>query len=148
MVDSNDLPEIDINQIATDLNLKMDRDAVNATDELSTKVVSELTTEDKEKLTHLFTPSTSYINVPYQVSGTLQPMPADGFLMVAHNRSSGYFELVNDSKNGMGVSANYTGGWARAVLPVGKGDIIHVYTNCSTSNIQNFRFFYAEGVKP
>lgn len=30
MVDSTNLPEIDINQIATDLNNKMDRDGVNA----------------------------------------------------------------------------------------------------------------------
>ena len=31
MVDSTNLPEVDINQIATDLNNKMDRDGVNAT---------------------------------------------------------------------------------------------------------------------
>lgn len=30
MVDSTNLPEVDINQIATDLNNKMDRDGVNA----------------------------------------------------------------------------------------------------------------------
>ena len=30
MVDSTDLPDVDINQIATDLNGKMDRDGVNA----------------------------------------------------------------------------------------------------------------------
>lgn len=31
MVDSTNLPEVDINQIATDLNNKMDRDGVNST---------------------------------------------------------------------------------------------------------------------
>lgn len=31
MVDSTNLPDVDINQIATDLNGKMDRDGVNAT---------------------------------------------------------------------------------------------------------------------
>lgn len=31
MVDSTNLPEVDINQIATDLNNKMDKDGVNAT---------------------------------------------------------------------------------------------------------------------
>ena len=31
MVDSTNLPEVDINQIATDLNGKMDKDGVNAT---------------------------------------------------------------------------------------------------------------------
>lgn len=31
MVDSTNLPEVDINQIATDLNGKMDRDGINAT---------------------------------------------------------------------------------------------------------------------
>lgn len=31
MVDSTNLPNVDINQIATDLNNKMDRDGVNAT---------------------------------------------------------------------------------------------------------------------
>ena len=30
MVDSTNLPDVDINQIATDLNGKMDRDGVNA----------------------------------------------------------------------------------------------------------------------
>ena len=31
MVDSTNLPDVDINQIATDLNGKMDRDGINAT---------------------------------------------------------------------------------------------------------------------
>lgn len=32
MVDSTNLPDVDINQIATDLNGKMDRDCLNASD--------------------------------------------------------------------------------------------------------------------
>ena len=67
MVDSTNLPNVDINQIVTDLNNKLDRDCLNYSD------------TGYNFMAGASMPSNKYINLTLGASGSTYTAPADGF---------------------------------------------------------------------
>lgn len=94
-------------------------------------------------------PSDRYIDLTLGASGATYTMPSNGWLCCGCTGSGSYVELVNYKNNaetGLKVSATatYVGGWARASIPVSKGDTVNVYYG-GTFTLKAFRFVYAQG---
>ena len=127
MVDSTNLPEVDINQIATDLNGKMDRDCLNASDTGNIQIA------------HNAMPSNKYINLTPGASGSTYIAPADGFFVcdLVNNSSCEIYVGKLHTTSVVGGS-NYSGVFA----PVSKGAEVLVYYS-QTPRV--FCFIYAIG---
>lgn len=81
MVDSTNLPEVDINQIATDLNGKMDRDTLNAS--AITGILGMLQKTDPSKVGYIY-------NVSGVASSVYSPQGGKWLILCLyqHNQSS------------------------------------------------------------
>lgn len=130
--------EVDIDEIATDLNGKADVDLSNITDTA------------KISIAHLGMPSNVYEDLTLGASGTTYTAPADGFFFVKKIAGSDWYYVqiqVLDDNNvlmfDMWDDAYRTSPIA-LFAPVKKGQNIRIYYN-ATGNTSAFRFFYAVG---
>lgn len=137
MVDSTNLPEVDINQIATDLNGKMDRDCLNASD------------TGNIQMAKASMPSNTYIDLTLNASGSTYTAPADGWYFLSTNaRSSSTpaFIILYSNNYFVTSTADISVNWETAALiPVRKGGNVTVVYGTTDANYTHFRFFYAVG---
>lgn len=129
--------QVDIDQIATDLNGKADVDLTNCTN------IANI------KMAHNAMPSNTYIDLTLGASGSTYTAPADGWFYV--NKIAGadwhYVTITNTSKAGTGYSdwrSDYRTSVLTPMLPVQKGDVVVIEYN-ATGATQAFKFIYAQG---
>lgn len=133
MVDSTQLPEVDINRIATDLNGKADTDLTNTTDQA------------KILMGGMAMPSNKYINLTLGASGTRYTAPADGYLYFS-KRATGPNQWWQMS-NGVYSESKWSSGDGQAIsgaVPTRKGNSMDVYYSLGGQTL-SFQFFYAVG---
>lgn len=122
--------QVDIDEIATDLNGKADRDLSNVTD--SAKVM----------MSSMGMPSNKYINLTLGASGTTYTAPANGWFTIRVVLSSGFLSFNNNS-NSAGFVTQHSGGNA-LTIPMLKGQELAIeYSNLTS--IVAFKFIYAQG---
>jgi len=131
--------EVDIDEIATDLNGKADTD------------LSNITTTGKTKVSNLPMPSSSYVDLTLGASGDSYTAPANGWVVHGFVSSgAGQHNNLGIKNNGSDymfvtagpATASYQNLWT--VLPVKKGDVFYLYYGTFSSVIA-FRFIYAQG---
>ena len=124
--------EVDIDNIATDLNGKADVDLTNAND-IGTSTGASWAM-----------PSNIYENLTLGASGTEYTAPANGWILVGCTGTAGstYMEITSNSQS---ACASYNGGWGRAMAPVLKGQTFSVYYGGTNFVSRLFRFVYAKG---
>ena len=131
--------QVDIDEIATDLNGKADVDLTNVTD---TGYI---------KMAGASMPSNTYIDLTLGASGASYTAPASGYYWIekASTQNSQYVDCVvkdsnNTSKFTVSIYYAYGGTIQRILVPVLKNDKLTVsYTAGGATNY--FRFFYAQG---
>ena len=120
--------QVDIDEIATDLNGKADVDLTNCTD------VANI------KMAHNAMPSNTYINLTLGASGSTYTAPADGYVYFS-TTTGGY---VNVGVEGLPHVTNGSNGqWLHVQVPVAKGQSYNI--SYSFNSVQYFRFYYAVG---
>ena len=125
--------EVDIDQIATDLNGKAGVDLAN------------VNAAGKAVIANLGMPSSMAVSLTYTEGGQFT-VPADGYLVLRASTSQGGIYIVNIS-NGIIVSSISEREWALGcVLQVKKGDIVQVSSWQASSH--SLFFLYAEGSQP
>ena len=140
MVDSTNLSEVDINQIATDLNGKMDRDCLNASD------------TGNIQMAHNAMPSDKYIELDMTASPFTAP--ADGYYCI-NGMDNGVnntyrFVLRNQTRyfGTSGYTTGVTAAWCNGgIMAAKKGDVVYLYTANIDSTTHKFRFYYAVGAE-
>lgn len=105
------------------------------------KDLSNLTSAGKEVAGHMSMPSENYSDLTLGASGSTYTAPADGWVQCACSGSGAYFELTTA---GASATASWVGGWARATIPIRKGQNFDVYYGGSFTK-QLFRFTPTEG---
>ena len=133
--------EVDIDEIATDLNGKADKDFSNVDDDGSSRGASWAF------------PSETYTNLTLGASGATYTAPANGWVQVTQAFSSSGATLViavvgtNQDIVCMDSHANSTNISINAFIPVSKGQTFKVnYTGTLASSQWNrFQFIYAQG---
>lgn len=125
--------QVDIDEIATDLNGKADVDLTNVND---TGYI---------KMAGAGMPSSTYIDLTLNASGSDYTAPADGWFTISKNASSGqYINLVNQNCFLAQESRISTNNTIQIYIPCKKNDIIKIFYSASgTTN--RFRFIYAQG---
>lgn len=126
--------QVDIDEIATDLNGKADVDLTNVNDSGTSKGAGWAM------------PSSTYIDLALGASGTTYTAPANGWVWnnCSSSANNGITALTNITK-GYSVSIRGSAGTALAkLLPVAKGDIFNFAYDGATTNY-GFRFYYAQG---
>lgn len=130
---------IDIDNIATDLNNKADKDLTNS--------VGALSSSAKEYFTKISLPSDKYVDLTLGASGTSYTAPADGYFQLT-KRASGAIQSVslwNSTISSFGIRTSVPSGEnAACFLPVKKGDICSV-TYATSGETITFRFYYTQG---
>lgn len=122
--------QVDIDEIATDLNGKADIDLLNCTDAGNITMV------------HNAMPSNTYKDITLGASGSRYTAPADGYMIFRRNNITTPIELYNETTRVSSVSyANNLNG--SVFLPVKKDDIISFYYGSGSANLS--RFVYAVG---
>lgn len=136
MVDSTNLPEVDINAIATDLNNKLDRDCLNYSD------------TGYNFMAGAGMPSDKYINLTLGASGTTYTAPANGYFCIKASNdgaTSSYQSNYSTSYGGRGQITSYgyssNGG---AIVPMTKGQTMTFVYETNARNC-SITFVYAQG---
>lgn len=127
--------EVDIDNIATDLNGKANKDLSNITP----------TQNVKSEITSWGMPSSNYVNLTLGASGATYTASANGYYYICKGAISKQFIDINN------ITANYRKSMLSSndnqcliIMPVQKNDVIKIsYT--ATGNLEAFRFIYAEG---
>lgn len=140
MVDSTNLPNVDINQIATDLNNKLDRDCLNYSD------------TGYNFMAGAGMPSDKYIDLTLGASGSTYTAPANGYFYI-HGDS-----YDNSNFHAITVFYNSANSWdtpviritqpaklagAADLIPVKKGQTIRI--EFSDMTMRPGLFVYAVG---
>lgn len=130
---------INIDNIATDLNNKADKDLTNS--------VGALSSSSKEYFTKISLPSSKYVDLTLGASGTSYTAPANGYFQFT-KRASGAIQSIslwNSTISSFGIRTSVPSGEnAACFLPVKKGDICSVTYTTSGETI-TFRFYYTQG---
>lgn len=127
---------VDIDNVVTDLNGKLDTDCTNATP------------VGTEFMAHQAMPSLKKLTLSLQASGATYTAPADGWFYLSFNTNNNTDSIVILTINGMGSSGNAVPfqGWKQASLPVSKGNVVAVsYQRNGTNYGTAFQFYYAQG---
>lgn len=131
MVDSTNLPNVDINQIATDLNGKMDRDGVNV-ESLSNVFFA------------LFCPD--WANGINQTIGSQNTIPNAGYLYIKIGVSGNNKSTLTINGKAIYLVGAYNEGsgqnWSSYLIPVAKNDIYSI----SNGDVSDLIFFPMRGV--
>lgn len=122
--------QVDIDEIATDLNGKAGVDLVNCTNVGTGKMV------------HNAMPSKTFTNLNIGASGTSYTAPADGYFTVVSSACT-LLSIENWFGNCFWTVTG-SSGYQRGSVPVKKGDAVVVYYS---GTVDSIRFVYAEGNK-
>lgn len=130
--------EVDIDEIATDLNGKADIDLSN----INASAIA------KETITSWIMPSSTATSLTVGASGSEYTAPANGWFYVLQvNSSNGYLNLYNKTKRLGTMLYTGTSFASKCYIPVKKGDTaVYVYSGRdASSTINAFYFIYAQG---
>lgn len=125
--------QVDIDNIATDLNGKADIDLTNTTNQA------------KILMSGMGMPSSTYVDLTLGASGATYTAPANGWFSFSKqtNGTNQYLSIKTDLL-GTEVKAPSSGSGLTTFIPVRKGDVITVWYNAGgTTNY--FKFIYAKG---
>lgn len=128
--------QVDIDEIATDLNGKADVDLTNTTNQA------------KILMSRMAMPSNRYIDLTLGASGATYTAPANGYIYWTQRlpANNGMWVLVNDNQNqyiyGKSINSSTTSG-ITIFLPVMKGYSWN--TNYTGGTVDAYRFIYAQG---
>lgn len=133
---------IDIDNIATDLNNKADKDLTNS--------VGALSSSAKEYFTKISLPSDKYVDLTLGASGATYTAPANGWFYFRGKGSAANsyvaFYYVGSSLLGAKGLGEGTAGVANISIQVAKGQqVVATYANINTSGDTFIRFIYAVG---
>jgi hypothetical protein len=120
--------EVDIDEIATDLNGKADVD------------LSNINASGTSLASSWSMPSSRYIDLTLGASGSTYTAPANGWFEFGSG-ASGVIQLVNTTKD-IGMTSLTQSYEARTFVPVEKGDVV---TCAYTATPSTYKFIYAEG---
>ncbi len=129
--------QVDIDEIATDLNGKADVDLSNTND--TAKIL----------MSGMGMPSNTYIDLTLGASGSTYTAPANGWVYVVKTAgfSGAYVKLALgsfDNAFSNENSSSQSGAWLRTTLPVKKGDTFSCWYDANGTT-RYFRFYYAQG---
>lgn len=131
--------QVDIDEIATDLNGKADTDLTNTTNQA------------KILMSGMGMPSDTYIDLTLGASGTTYTAPANGYYFIDKIGNSGqYLELGvydTNTENLLYEVSLYSSASAtnlRTTIPILKNNVLKIWYNVSGSTVR-FRFIYAKG---
>lgn len=125
--------QVDIDEVATDLNGKADTDLTNATDQA------------KILMGGMAMPSDKYIDLTLGASGSSYTAPADGWFCsgVTSTTSSCFNQLINSKRNIFANASQSSGRPCRIIIPCQKSDSVAFYYEGGTADL--IRFIYAQG---
>lgn len=125
--------QVDIDEIATDLNGKADTDLTNVTD------MAKIT------MARASMPSSPYIDLTLGASGASYIAPADGYVKIGKTAtaSNQYLSLAQTGYTAITYSTN-TGNALWNTIPVAKGTTFYV-SYSAAGETRMFRFYYAVG---
>ena len=130
--------QVDIDEIATDLNGKADVDLINTNNRAKILMAS------------MGMPSDTYIDLTLGASGTYYTAPANGWFTFISGDDGSYpknieLETLVNNNQIISSSAQTTSyaGWLRCCLPVMKGGSVKTWYN--NVDLKVFRFVYAQG---
>ena len=146
MVDSTNLPNVDINQIATDLNNKMDRDCLNYSD------------TGYNFMAGAGMPSDTYIDLTLGATGSIYTAPANGFIALSLTSDTNGAEIWLSSISASNEylmtnsnKANAAGQGLDVYLQISKNQSFEAgYLRCKSLGSRasdRFRFVYAVGAE-
>ena len=127
--------EVNIDNIATDLNGKADTDLTNVTNQA------------KALMSTMGMPSTRYVDLTLGASTSTYVAPANGYFYINKMTSAnGQYLNVGNNDTGiiMVVDKSGTSSWCTILMPVLKGQSCYV-TYTAGGKVNNFRFYYAVG---
>lgn len=129
--------EVDIDQIATDLNGKADVD------------LSNVNTNGTSLASGWAMPSSRYINLTLGASGSTYTAPANGWFVLAKRSgaTNGSYIMLENQTSSMPLDKweyGTTDRMHRVYIPVKKGDVVRSDYSM-TGETRRFRFIYAEG---
>lgn len=139
--------QVDIDEIATDLNGKADVDGTNIVSNFSTSLVNNMSDTANIYMSGMSMPSDTYIDLTLGASGTQYTAPANGWVWnnFSSNQNMGMVNIENATKGNYSVGYRTSAGYALGkLLPVSKGDIFRVSYDGTATNY-GFRFYYAQG---
>ena len=122
--------QVDIDDIATDLNSKADTDLAN------------LNNTGKIAIAHNAMPSTTYVYLTLGVSGASYTAPSDGWVAVIGLANTAGDYIVLQSRVASSPIAIGAGQYLQTFIPVSKGDTFMLYYNTSQTSMS---FYYANG---
>ena len=135
--------QVDIDNIATDLNFKADKDLSNITP----------TRNVKSEITSWGMPSDSYIDITLGSSGSTYTAPANGYIFLTKTTGSSVDQSCQLFVNGSSrdtcdymssMTTHPTQSTCSTWVPVKKNDVIK-YNYTASGSLAHFRFIYAKG---
>ena len=135
--------EVDIDEIATDLNGKADVSGSNITSQFTTGVVNNMSNNANIYMSCLSMPGTIYDNLTLGASGTEYTAPATGWYALSRSGGSGKWMRFENLTRLYGIQCNDGTSNSMTIFPVSKGDVIRI--SYEYGNVQEFRFLYSTG---
>lgn len=132
--------QVDIDEIATDLNNKAGTDLANVTN------------TGKVLMSGMGLPSNKALTFTVGASGSNMTIPANGWLAF-RGKASAANQFVSLKISGNSVyreeerQVPYVNGWVTILIPVNAGDTVTYYYNIKASDIYQFQLIYAQGSK-
>lgn len=127
--------QVDIDEIATDLNNKAGTDLANVTD------------TGKILMSGMGMPSDTYVNLTLGASGSTYTAPANGyFLLRKAATAAGQYLYIGSNRLFVSNRAVSSSDTMELYLPVVKGQIVDIHYDLRGSTGQ-FRFIYAQGAE-
>lgn len=126
--------QVDIDEIATDLNGKADVDLTNVNN--SGKIL----------MSRMGMPSSTYTDLTLGASGSTYTAPSNGWVYISKQAgTSGKYVLIAvDGKMNVQTHASANSDYLEIYMPVLQGDVFEVYYS-ATGTTNSFRFVYAQG---
>lgn len=132
--------QVDIDEIATDLNGKADVDFTNVNDSGTSLSAGWAM------------PGDTFVNLTLGPSNTTYTMPANGWIICTRNITNGDIWIVTQTtgSDGLAMSEQNSNNYGKALnvfLPVKKGDVVRLgYSGTISADASNrFLFIYAQG---
>lgn len=133
--------QVDIDQIATDLNGKADVDGTNIVSNFSTSLVNNMSDTANIYMSGMSMPSDTAVTLSVGASGTQYTAPANGWFGFSCTVSnSGFIGLYSQN---LGISSQHTGG-NDVYMPVKKNKNVQISYGGNVSRF-SLRFVYAQG---
>ena len=137
--------QVDIDEIATDLNGKADIGGANITQAFSTNLVSNMSDTANVYMSGMGMPSDTYDTLTLGASGASYTAPANGWFYIRKKAGGSNLYLnIGSNDNFISLTSTSSNQDLTALYPCKKGDSIDVTYN-ATGTTTAFKFIYAQG---